>query len=122
MRKLLGIGGSEDSFRALEHTVERVAVADDELTVCIVENPVTEIEPDAIAERVRGVLDDAGVDADVRVVEGHPGSRLVEIAESEEFDEIVLGGGMRSPMGKIEVGNVAEYVIMNSRVTVKLVR
>lgn len=122
MKKLLGIGGSEDSFRALDHAVERATVTGEALTVCIVENPATEIAPGAIEERVAGVLEDAPVAPEIRVVDGHPGAQLVEIAESEGFDEIVLGGGMRSPMGKIEVGNVAEYVVMNSRVTVKLVR
>jgi nucleotide-binding universal stress UspA family protein len=63
-----------------------------------------------------------GVEATVRTVTGDPGSRLVEIAETEGFDVIALGGGEQTPMGKISVGSIAEFVILNARVSVLLVR
>ena len=94
MKVLCGIGGSDDSFRALDRTVERAAVASDDL----------------------------GIDAEVRRVEGDPGSRLVEIAETEAFEEIVLGGGHTSPMGKITIGPIAEFVLLNAKTSVTLVR
>ncbi|WP_101294026.1 universal stress protein [Halegenticoccus soli] len=122
MKVLLGIGGSEDSVRALEQTVERARAADDDLTVAIVENPNADATPDEIEDRVRGVLTDADLDAEVRHVAGDPGSRLVDIAEEEGFDQITLGGGETSPMGKIKIGSIAEFVLLNSHVTVKLVR
>lgn len=122
MKVLLGIGGSEDSIRALERTVERAVAAGDDLTVAIVENPNTETTPDELEERVRGLLAEAGLDADVRQLTGDPGSRLVDLAEAEEFDQLVLGGGRRSPMGKIQIGSIAEFVLLNSRTTVTLVR
>ena len=62
------------------------------------------------------------VDAEVRDLTGDPGSQLLDVAESEEFDQIVLGGGQRSPMGKIKLGHIAEFVLLNSPVSVKLVR
>ncbi|KTG08762.1 universal stress protein UspA [Haloprofundus marisrubri] len=122
MKVLLGIGGSEDSYHALERTVERAAVADDELTVAIVENPNSDATPEEIETRVRNQLEAANVDADVRHVEGDPGSSLVDLAESGGFDQLVLGGGQRSPMGKISIGSIAEFVLLNSHKTVKLVR
>jgi len=67
-------------------------------------------------------LAETALDATIRRVEGHPGSRLVEIAEDEGFDQIVLGGGQTSPMGKLQVGSIAEFVLLNSHVTVTLVR
>lgn len=122
MKVLLGIGGSEDSIRALEQTVERALAAGDDLTVAIVENPNTDVEPEEIESQVRDVLDEAGIDADIRHVAGDPGSRIVDIAEEENFDQIALGGGETSPMGKINIGGIAEFVLLNSHVTVKLVR
>lgn len=122
MKKLLGIGGSEDSLLALEHTVARVSEMGDDLTVAIFENPESELSPDEIEERVHGILTDYDMDTDVRRLSGHPASRIVDIAERESFDEIVLGGGEKSPMGKIRVGEIAEFVILNSHVSVKLVR
>ncbi|WP_458189122.1 universal stress protein [Haladaptatus sp. NG-WS-4] len=122
MNVLLGIGGSDDSLTALEQTVSRALAADDDLTVAILDNPESDRTKDEIGERVEAVLADANLDATVRDVSGDPGSRLLDIAESEGFDQIVLGGGQRSPMGKIRLGHIAEFVLLNSHVTVKLVR
>ncbi|SDN02741.1 Nucleotide-binding universal stress protein, UspA family [Halogranum gelatinilyticum] len=122
MKVLLGIGGSEDSIYALEQTVDRALVAGDDLTVAVVENPKSDATPEEVEARVQAVLDEAGLDADIRHVKGDPGSRIVDIAEEEGFDQIALGGGETSPMGKINIGGIAEFVLLNSHVTVKLVR
>jgi nucleotide-binding universal stress UspA family protein len=122
MKLLLGVGGSEDSFRALDETVRRADGAGDDLTVAVLDNPESEPSPAEVETRVRERLAEAGLDAEVRRLEGDPGSRLVEIAESEGFDQIVIGGGQTSPMGKIKIGQVAEFVLLNSHVTVTLVR
>lgn len=122
MRVLLGIGGSDDSLTALEKTVERTRVAGDDLTVAVVENPEADASLEEIESQVRSSLEGAAVDADVRRVEGDAGSRLVEIAETEGFDLIALGGGQTSPMGKINLGQIAQFVLLNSHVSVTLVR
>ncbi|MFC6940982.1 universal stress protein [Salinirubellus sp. GCM10025818] len=122
MRVLLGIGGSEDSFRALERTVERTAEAGDELTVAVVENPDSDPDVEAIRDRIETVLDEAGVEAEVLALEGHAGSRLVELAEGEGFDRLVLGGGETSPLGKVSLGEITEFVILNANTSVTLVR
>lgn len=122
MKVLLGIGGTDDSLDALERTVSRAVQADDELTVAILENPESPREPEEVEKYARDVLGDAGLDADVRQVTGDPGSELVRISEEEAFDQIALGGGERSPMGKIRLGHVAEFVLLNSHVSVTLVR
>ena len=122
MKVLCGIGGSDDSFRALDQTVERAAVANDDLTVAVVDNPDSSVDPEEILERAEAAVDEAGIDAEVRRVEGDPGSRLVEIAEAEAFESIVLGGGHTSPMGKITIGSIAEFVLLNAKTSVTLVR
>jgi len=122
MKLLLGIGGSDDSIRALERTVARVAETGDDLTVAILRNPATEADPEGIERRVQDVLDDAGMRATVRHLDGDPGSRLVELAEGDGYDRIVLGGGETSPMGKIKLGGIAEFVLLNSHISVTLVR
>lgn len=123
MRVLLGVGGSDDSFRALEETVDRAGETGDDLTVAVVSNPDSEPTVEAVERRVREAIAESGVEAAVRRVDdGDPGSALVEIAEREGFDLIVLGGGDSSPMGKITVGSIAEFVVLNAHVSVKLVR
>lgn len=122
MKLLLGIGGSDDAFRALERTVAEVARTGDDLTVAVVENEDSQPDLPAIERRVEEAVASADVSASVERVTGHAGSQLVEMAESGEFDRIVLGGGQRSPMGKIQVGEIAEFVLLNSPITVTLVR
>ena len=122
MRVLLGIGGTDDSICALEETIARAKRAGDELTVAVVDNPASDRATDEVETLVRDALDDADLEAEVRQVEGDPGSRLVDIAESENFDRVVLGGGETSPMGKINIGSVGEFVLLNSHVSVTLVR
>jgi len=122
MKVLLGIGGSDDSLEALSRTVERAVEAGDALTIAILDNPESERSPAEVEAAVEAVLADADLEATVCRVTGDPGSELVALAEREEFDELVLGGGMRSPMGKIRLGHIAEFVLLNSRVTVTLVR
>ncbi|GAB3420926.1 universal stress protein [Haloparvum alkalitolerans] len=122
MKVLLGIGGSDDSLHALERTVERAVTAGDDLTVAVVENPDSPRSPEEVVARAEEVLADAALDAEIRRVEGDPGSRLVEIAESEGFDVIALGGGQTSPMGKINLGSIAQFVLLNATTSVTLVR
>jgi len=122
MNVLLGIGGSEDSLRALERTIERALEAGDDLTVAVLDNPDSEPTQTEVADRARERLDAAGLDAEVRKLEGHPGSALVDLAESEGFDRIALGGGETSPLGKIQLGSIAEFVLLNASVSVTLVR
>ncbi|WP_435100734.1 universal stress protein [Halarchaeum sp. P4] len=122
MKVLLGIGGSDDSLEALDRTVERAVEAGDELTVAVLDNPESERSAEEVIEHATEVIEDAGLDADVRHITGDPGSEIVQLAEREEFDQVVLGGGERSPMGKIRLGHIAEFVLLNSPVTVTLVR
>jgi nucleotide-binding universal stress UspA family protein len=122
VKVLLGVGGSEDSVRALETTVDRARAAGDDLTVAVFENPDSAPATDEVVERVRETLAAAGVEATVRRVRGDPGSELVALAEREGYDRVVLGGGTRSPMGKIELGPVAQFVVVNAPVSVTLVR
>ena len=122
MKVLLGVGGSEDSIRAVEQTVSRASAAGDELTIAVVENDDSDRTREEIEARVEEILADAGIEAEIRHLEGDPGSRLVDTAEEEGFEQIVIGGGQTSPMGKINLGSIAEFVLLNSHVTVSLVR
>lgn len=120
MDVLLGVGGGDDSKLALERTIERTKEAGDNLTIGVFESKDQSI--DEIEAAVRDALADAGIDADIRRIEDRPASRLVEIAETEGFDQLVIGGGQRSPMGKISLGSITEFVLLNAQVTVRLER
>lgn len=123
MKVLLGVGGNEDSWRALDRTAERTVSAGDALTVAVYDHADADLEPDEVEREVNRRLTEYDLDVSVRRIgDDDPGIELTEIAENEDFDAIVLGGGQRSPMGKIRVGPVAEYVVLNARTTVTLIR
>lgn len=120
MNVLLGVDGSELSMRALDHALERASEANDSITVAVYEG-VASVDLDDLEGRARERLGEAGLEADVRRLEADPGSQLVELAEND-YDQIVLGGGTISPMGKIRIGDVIEFVLVNAQTTVTLVR
>jgi nucleotide-binding universal stress UspA family protein len=122
MKTLLGIGGSEDSLRALEEAVTRAKEAGDDLTIAIVENPDASLSQSEVEARAGEVLSETGFEADIRTLTGHPGSQLLELAERGAYDRIVLGGGETSPLGKVQLGSIAEFVLLNARTTVTLIR
>lgn len=122
MRVLLGVAGSDESMRALEQTVERAVEAGDDLTIAVIEKDDMERPPESIADEARSVADRYDLAVDVRFLEGDPGPMLVDVAEREGFDELAIGGGTESPMGKIRLGPVTEFVLLNATTSVRLVR
>ncbi|WP_299233794.1 universal stress protein [Natronomonas sp.] len=122
MKTLLGIGGSDDSLYALEKAIERAKEADDDLTIAIVENSDSDMTEADLRDRIAAALGEAGFDADIESLSGHPGSQLLELAERGSFDRIVLGGGETSPLGKVQLGSISEFVLLNAQTTVTLIR
>lgn len=120
MRVLVGIDDSTHGIQALEAAAERASGADDELTVAVYAGTNDSLEETEAAVRDR--IETLGLDAPIERIESDPGSRLLELAEREGYDQIVLSGGQRSPLGKIKLDEVHEFVLLNSRTTVKLVR
>ncbi|OLZ39741.1 universal stress protein UspA [Natrinema saccharevitans] len=123
MNVLLGLGGSDESVKTLRRTIERTTDVGDDLTVVIVDKPESKRSQDEMYQQAREALDEAGLeDRPVEKLEGDPGSALVDYAEQGEYDQLVIGGGTLSPMGKIQLGPITEFVLLNAPTTVKLVR
>ena len=121
MHILLGVGGDDRSLQALTETVERARAAGDDLTVALYSEADGHTLSD-VESKVRDRLDELDFEATVRTLEGDPGSSLVAVAEEEKFDRIALAGGHRSPLGKIQLDPVSEFVLLNASTTVTLVR
>ncbi|MFC6764300.1 universal stress protein [Natrinema soli] len=123
MNVLLGLGGSDESVKTLRRTIERTQDVGDDLTVVIVDKPESKRSQDETYRLAVDRLEDVGLDdIPVEKLEGDPGSALVNYAEQGEFDQLVIGGGTLSPMGKIQLGPITEFVLLNAPTTVKLVR
>lgn len=53
---------------------------------------------------------------------GEPGEAIVEYAEENDIDHIIMGSHGRSGLSRILVGSVAETVVRNSPLTVTIAR
>ncbi len=122
MNVLLGLAGSDESVTALRRTIERTDDVGDDLTVAVLEKADTERSQEEMYRQAEKLLSEANVDAELERLEGDPGASLVDDAEQGEFDQLVIGGGTVSPMGKIQLGSITEFVLLNAPTTVKLVR
>ncbi|WP_049921792.1 universal stress protein [Halopiger djelfimassiliensis] len=122
MNVLVGLGGSDESIKTLRQTIERTKSVGDDLTVAVLEKPEAKRSQAEMYDRAAELLSEADVDAEIVTLEGDPGSALVDYAEQGEFDQLVIGGGTLSPMGKIQLGPITEFVLLNAPTTVKLVR
>lgn len=122
MEILLGMGGSPDSRLALRETVSSIATADDRLTVAILRDARSDTTVDELETLIETTASEAGMSVEIEVLDGDPGPALTDLAESAGYDQVVIGGGKRSPMGKISLGEITEFVVLNADTTVTLVR
>ena len=59
-------------------------------------------------------LEEHGVDVEVAESSGDPADQLLEVAEEEDANLIVVAGRKRSPTGKALFGSVTQTVILNA--------
>ena len=79
-------------------------------------------ESEALFEEAQEVADERGVALDTATEVGKPARVVVEFAEENGFDQIVMGSHGRSGMSRILLGSVAETVVRRSPVPVTVVR
>lgn len=118
MNVVVGIDGSDDSFAVFERAVARARETGDDLTVALVESTLDDAT--AVAHRVRETLGETSLDAAIQHVAGD--GELVELADREGFDRLVVSGGERTPTGKLSFSRTTEFVLMNADTSVTLAR
>lgn len=76
----------------------------------------------ATIRRLSEALDEAEVDYTVRGEIGTHGERIVDLAETEDADLVIVGGRKRSPTGKAVFGSTAQEVMLSAPCPVTFVR
>ncbi len=71
-----------------------------------------------VVERARA----EGARATSLVWDGDPGEAIVDAADSEQADLIVVGSHERSTVGRFFLGSVSDYVVRHARAPVMVVR
>ena len=138
-RILVPTDGSADTERAVEHAAELAVAHGAELHAIYVVNSATfaglpmetswegiddvlREEGESALERVEEVVAEYGVPVATRLLEGSPSRRIVEYAESEDCDLVVMGTHGRGGIDRLLLGSVAEGVVRASSVPVLTVR
>jgi nucleotide-binding universal stress UspA family protein len=139
-RLLVPIDGSDPADAALEFALEEYSDAD--ITLLSVIDPTDvgygsiEAAPSTFEhlqenaeERTQNVLDEAsnraadhGVEVTTETVIGMPSRAIVEWAENNDMDGIVIGSHGRKGVTRVLLGSVAESVVRRSPVPVTVVR
>jgi len=139
-RLLVPIDGSDPADTALEFALEEYPDAD--ITVLSVIDPTDvgygsiEAAPSTFEhlqtnaeERTQKVLDEAvdraadhGMEVTTETVIGMPSRAIVEWAENNDVDGIVIGSHGRKGVTRVLLGSVAETVVRRSPVPVTVVR
>ncbi len=77
-------------------------------------------------EKATGFVEEAGKAAGVEVesllLEGHPADKIVEFAEQNDIEMIVMGTLGKSGLDRFLLGSVAENVVRHSKTPVLVVR
>ena len=136
-RILVPIDGSAPADAALEYALERFP--DDEIVALYVKDPVdgaTAWGPgsadnwmavaDERAKAVLGAVTDRADERDVSLatddVVGRPARAIIEYAEENDVDNIVIGSHGRDGVARVLLGSVAETVVRRAPVPVTVVR
>jgi nucleotide-binding universal stress UspA family protein len=117
MRVLVGVDDSDRGLEALDEALREASEAEMALTVLTYSG-----ENGAVERKVRNRLASADIEATVERADGDPGAALVDRAETGDYDRVVLPGGTRSPLGKIQFDSTVEFVLLNAHTSITLVR
>ncbi len=79
-------------------------------------------EGDKILSKTKKIGEDSGVEIKGVLLEGHPSNEIINFAEKNQMDLIVMGTLGKTGFDKFLLGSVAEKVVRGSKVPVMVVR
>ncbi len=127
---MVGLDGSNSSKEALKLAKEHAKIFNAMIELVTSMEKGTEAQQKEIAqdehdlENEKKLLEKDGISCQTHLlIRGMtPGEDIVEFAEQNEVDEIVIGVRRRSKVGKLVFGSTAQYVILNAHCPVVTVK
>lgn len=71
-------------------------------------------DPPSSVDLAGDLLDENGIEWEFRVEHGEPAEVILEVADDENTDAIVMASGTRSPVGKVLFGSVTQGVLLDA--------
>lgn len=75
-----------------------------------------------VPSRVKDKLDEADIEFEIETVFGDPAEEIVEFAEENDIEQILIGNHGRSSVSRVLLGSVAEKVVRRAPMPVTVVR
>ena len=130
MKILVGLDGSNSSKEALKLAKEHAKTFNAKIELVTSMEKGTETQQKEIEQdehdlgNEKKLLEKDGISCQTHLlIRGMtPGEDIVEFAEQNEVDEIVIGVRRRSKVGKLVFGSTAQYVILNAHCPVVTVK
>jgi nucleotide-binding universal stress UspA family protein len=136
---LVAVDGSDASQRAFIRAVEEAKVWTARLHIIYVVETglfsslpadntveimyrVLEKEGNTVLEQAKRYAADHGVTATTHMKQGHAGSEVIALANTEKIDLIIIGSHGKSQADRLLIGSVSTYVVTHSTVTTMVVR
>lgn len=137
---MVAVDGSKESLTAVDRSIQMAKQNDAELTAVNVlqlpiVGPYTPVvlssaiekgvtEADEWFNEIKERAAENGVNIKTKMIRifGSPSSEIVDVAEKENFDLIVMGTRGRGKLKKVLLGSTAFGVVMNASCTVMVVR
>ena len=137
MRVLVPVDGSDPADAAIEYALEQFGA--EEITALYVIDPVdgattwgpgsgddwlaaAEERAAELLEEAEATAAEANLDIEADSTVGRPARTIVEYADEEGFDHIVVGSHGRKGLSRVLLGSVAETVVRRSSVPVTVAR
>jgi len=137
MRVLVPVDGSPPSDEALQYAIEQFA--DDEFVALYVMDPVdgatawgpasgedwlstAEQHAENVLDNAAETATEAGVEMTTDSTVGRPANAIVEYAQENGLDHIVIGSHGRDGITRVLLGSVAETVVRRASVPVTVFR
>lgn len=76
----------------------------------------------AVTSYVKELCEELGAEVEVRIEEGHPANVILDVAEKEDVDLLVIGTLGKTADGRFRFGSVAEKIIRNAPTELLVVR
>ena len=122
MKIMVGLDGSNSSKEALSLAKEHAKTFNAKIELVTSMEKGTEAQQKEIEQaehdlaNEKKLLEDDGISCDTHLmIRGMtPGEDLIDFAEENEVDEIVIGVRRRSKVGKLVFGSTAQHVILSA--------
>jgi nucleotide-binding universal stress UspA family protein len=136
---LVGVDGSDNSFRALDHAIFLAKRVEAHLTaIHVVENPPTvyvesqkllnelltkyKAESAKVLDRCKQAAEMSGVNIETVLAEGDAATNIVGYAQREGFDLVVIGSRGLGKFKEMVLGSTSSKVLHHTKSAVLIVR